>query len=114
MSSRLVSAALLAAGLAGCGAAPLEVRNEKEQPLPPGQGMFGGGLTWEWKRKETPSQPPTAPAALPAASTAATAAAASATEQEEFRKWRESAGANERKEFEDWRAWQEWKRNNPK
>lgn len=123
MHRKLVSAALLAAGLAGCGGTPIEVRNEKEQPLPPGQGMFGGGLTWEWKRKDTPTQPPAAPAATPTAAPAAAApaaapataaAAASATEQEEFRKWRESAGANERKEFEDWRAWQEWKRNNPK
>jgi hypothetical protein len=127
VSSRLVSAALLAAGLAGCGATPLEVRNEKEQPLPPGQGMFGGGLTWEWKRKDTPSPqtttaPDAAPAAAPAAAAAAPAAAtaaapaaaASATEQEEFKKWRESAGSTERQEFDDWRAWQEWKRKNPK
>ena len=38
----------------------------------------------------------------------------SVAEQEEFKKWRESAGRSERQEFEEWRAWQEWKRQNPK
>ena len=37
-----------------------------------------------------------------------------AAEQEEFKKWRESASNSERQEFEEWRAWQEWKRKNPK
>ena len=113
MRRKLVSAALLAAGLAGCGATPVETLNDKERPLPPGQGAFGGGLTWEWQRKEGPSAPP---AAAPAAAAvpAAGAAPASATEAEEFKKWRESAGTTERTEFEEWRAWQEWKRKNPK
>ena len=41
-------------------------------------------------------------------------ATASAAEQEEFKKWQESAGRTERQEFDEWRAWQEWKRKNPK
>jgi hypothetical protein len=92
------AAVLLAAGLAGCGATPVEHRNYRE--IGPGEGLFGDTLTWEWRRKDT--LPPGA------------AAPASAAEQEEFKKWRESASSAERKEFEDWRAWQEWKRKNPK
>ena len=91
---------LLAAGLAGCGATPKEYRNEKELPLPPGQGAFGDSLTHEWRKKDT------VPTAAPVQ--------ASAGEQDEFKKWRESAGSPERREFEEWRAWQEWKRRNPK
>jgi len=115
------NAAFLAAGLAGCGATPMEVRNEKEVPLPPGEGAFGSTMTWEWRRKDT--IPPESTTAAPAAAAAATAAAAaapaspaqaSAAEQDEFKKWRESASGPERQEFEDWRAWQEWKRKNPK
>lgn len=93
-------AVILAAGLAGCGATPQEHRNEKELPLPPGQGMFGDSMTHEWRRKDT--IPPAAP--VPA----------SVADPEEFKKWRESAGSPERQEFEEWRAWQEWKRKNPK
>jgi len=76
---------------------PSDTRNDREAPLPPGQGMFGDGLTWEWRRKSEP----------------APAAPVSAAEQEDFKKWRETAGSAERKEFEDWRAWQEWKKKNP-
>ena len=97
---------LLAAGLAGCGATPQEYRNEKELPLPPGQGMFGDSMTYEWRRKDTI---PPAASTTPAMSTPASAA-----EQEEFKKWRESSNRSERQEFEEWRAWQEWKRKNPK
>jgi hypothetical protein len=91
---------LLAAGLAGCGATPQEYRNEKELPIPPGQGAFSATLTHEWVRKDaiTPAAP----------------VQASAREQDEFKKWRETASSPERREFEEWRAWQEWKRNNPK
>ena len=105
---KLVAAALLAAGLAGCGATAVEVFNDKEKPLPPGQGAFGEGLTWEWRRKsDVPPAPD--PAAAPA-----TPAQASSAEQDEFKKWKESAGRSDRQEFDEWRAWQEWKRNNPK
>jgi hypothetical protein len=102
------ASALLAAGvLAGCaGSTPtpsMPRNNDREQPLPPGEGMFGRGLTWE----RGDSKPATPPAAAPAAPM-------TASEQEEFKKWQESAGATERSEFEDWRAWQEWKRKNPK
>jgi hypothetical protein len=91
-------AVLLAAGLAGCGATPMEVRNEKELPLPPGQGMFGDTATHEWRRKD--SVPPASPVR------------ASDAERAEFKKWRASTA--ERQEFEEWRAWQDWKRMNPK
>jgi hypothetical protein len=91
---------LLAAGLAGCGATPQEYRNEKELPLPPGQGAFGGTWTHEWMRKDRIQ--PAAPASV------------SAVEQDEFKKWQASASSLERREFEEWRAWQEWKRRNPK
>jgi hypothetical protein len=104
MKLAFASALLLAAGLAGCAGStptPSDTRNDKEAPLPPGEGMFGRGLTWGGASK------PATPAPAPAAPV-------SAAEQEEFKKWQESAGATERKEFEDWRAWQEWKRKNPK
>ncbi len=93
-------AVVLAAGLAGCGATPTEYRNDKESPLPPGEGAFGSSLSWEWRRKDT------IPTAAPAP--------ASAIEQDEFKKWRETAASPERREFEEWRAWQEWRRRNPK
>ena len=105
MRLAFASAVLLAAGLAGCGAmtqTPSDTRNDREAPLPPGQGMFGANATWEMRRKSE-SQPAPPPAA-----------AISAAEQEDFKKWRDSASANERKDFEDWRAWQEWKKKNPK
>jgi hypothetical protein len=94
------SVVLLAAGLAGCGATPQEYRNEKDLPIPPGQGAFSATLTHEWIRKD--KIPPAAPVQ------------ASAVEQDEFKKWRESASSPERREFEEWRAWQEWKSKNPK
>lgn len=81
---------------------PSDTRNDREAPLPPGQGMFGDNATWEWRKKSETSAAP------------APAAPVSAAEQEDFKKWRETAGSAERKEFEDWRAWQEWKKNNPK
>jgi hypothetical protein len=104
--TKAISLLILAAGLAGCGATPKEYRNEKELPLPPGEGAFGSSMTWEWRKKDdSPAQPSAA---------TAPAAAATVSEQEEFKKWRESASRNERQEFEEWRAWQEWKKKNPK
>lgn len=86
---------VVAAGLAGCsGGKPSPLWTDRETPLPPGEGMFGDALTYTSNRK---------------AGSPATAA-----EQEEFRKWRDSASGSERREFEEWRAWQEWKRKNPK
>ena len=81
---------LLAAGLAGCAASPQDYRNDKDQPLPSGQGAFGESFTWEWRKKDAKGVPitPTAPAA--------------------------DTNAAEQREFEEWRAWQEWKRKNPK
>ena len=95
MAKRFIAPILLTAGLAGCNATPVEHRNYRE--IDPSQGMFADGLKWEWRRKaDAPAEP------------------ANVKEEEEFKKWRETAGASERKEFEDWRAWQEWKRKNPK
>jgi hypothetical protein len=91
---------ILAVGLAGCGTAtqtPSDTRNDKEGPLPPGQGAFGNAFTWEWRKKDAP----------PPASAAPAAAAPAATGKPED-------AAKERQEFEEWRAWQEWKRNNQK
>jgi hypothetical protein len=78
----------------------MDVRNEKELPLPPGQGMLGDTATHEWRRKD--SIPPAPPVRT------------SDAERAEFRRWQQSASAVERREFEDWRAWQESKRMNPK
>jgi hypothetical protein len=106
----LLVTAFAAAGVAGCGTEPVTHINYHE--MDPSKGMFAESATWEWRRKE-PSATSTA-TPTPAAAPAAAAAAPSAAEQEEFKKWRESAGASERQEFEEWRAWQEWKRKNPK
>jgi hypothetical protein len=92
-----IACLVLAAGLAGCGATPVEHRNYRESA--PGDGMLSDTLTWEWRRKGTPPS---------------SAAPATAAEQQDFKKWRDSASASERREFEDWRAWREWKAKNPK
>ena len=101
--TKVFSSLILAAGLAGCAGGtptPTDTRPVNDRLLPPEQRAFGNNMTWG------PDKPAaTAPAAATAASTA---------EQEEFKKWRQSAGNNERQEFDEWRAWQEWKRKNPK
>ena len=71
-----------------------------------------GDLRWNIDLSEKKDAAP-ATASSPAPAVAA-AAPMTAAEQEEFKKWRESAGRTERQEFEEWRAWQEWKRKNPK
>ena len=86
---------LLAAGLTGCAATPQDYRNDKEQPLPSGQGAFGESFTWEWRKKDASGRPVPAQADAPAPASPGTPEA-------------------ERQEFEEWRAWQEWKRKNPK
>ena len=96
---------LLASGLAGCAGStptPSDTRNDKEAPLPSGQGAFGNAFTWEWRKKDAP--PPAASA--PATSTPAAPAQAGATPPGDADK--------ERQEFEEWRAWQEWRRKNAK
>jgi hypothetical protein len=104
MKARHFALAAAVAGLAGCGSATQTVTPADRELSAERRGLFGD-LTWtvdssgKWRRVNEPS---------------AAAAPASATEQEEFKKWQESAGSTERKEFEDWRAWREWKRNNPK
>ena len=91
---------LLAASLAGCAATPQDYRNDKEQPLPSGQGAFGEGFTWEWRKKDAP------PSSAPATTAPATPAQAGAAKPGDAER--------ERQEFEEWRAWQEWKRKNAK
>jgi hypothetical protein len=100
----LVPLLLLAAGLAGCAgstATPAETRNDKEAPLPPGQGAFGSAFTWEWRKKDAPAPATPAPAAAAPAQAGATPAPS-------------ADAAKERQEFEEWRAWQEWKKKNAK
>jgi hypothetical protein len=95
---------LLASGLAGCAGStptPADTRNDKEAPLPPGQGAFGSAFTWEWRKKDAPA--PEAPAAAPAVPAQAGATPAPSAD-----------AAKERQEFEEWRAWQEWKKKNAK
>jgi hypothetical protein len=102
-----VSVAVAAAGFAGCAADPAA------KPPGPGYvtemndgrpGLFGD-LRWNIDLTQKREAGENAqPAAGPM----------TAAEQEEFKKWRESAGRTERQEFEEWRAWQEWKRKNPK
>jgi hypothetical protein len=98
--------AVVAAGLAGCATGP------STKPPGPGYltemndgrpGLFGD-LRWNVDLTERRA----------AADREASGVPLSAAEQEEFKKWRESAGRSERQEFEEWRAWQEWKRQNPK
>jgi hypothetical protein len=107
MKARFFALTVAAAGLAGCAtdpsATPPGPRYERE--IQEGRPGLLGDLRWNidlsGKRESA-----AAPAAAPAPVTAA--------EQEEFKKWRESAGRSERQEFEEWRAWQEWKSKNPK
>lgn len=112
MKARFFALAVAAAGLAGCATDPTAKSpgpayvNEMKDGRP---GLFGD-LNWNIDLSGKPQA-----AAAPQQSAAPAAAATmSAAEQEEFKKWRESAGASERQEFEEWRAWQEWKRKNPK
>jgi hypothetical protein len=98
MTIRFLALAVAAAGLAGCAANPSTppgpyYEREARDGRP---GMFGD-LTWNIDTSSNRQ-----------------ARNLSAAEQEEFKKWRESAGNAERQEFEEWRAWQEWKRRNPK
>ena len=105
MKSRFFALTLVAvaAGLAGCAADPTATppgpayERETREGRP---GLFGD-LTWtiDTSANRQSGRTGTVP---------------SAAEQEEFKKWRESAGNSERQEFEEWRAWQEWKRKNPK
>jgi hypothetical protein len=131
-------AIVVAAGLAGCNTGYVPPQTPSYGPGPAHDtefrdgrpGLFGD-LTWtidmNTGQKVSPAAAPAATSAPATASTpavagaaaagtaaAASPSAASAAEQEEFKKWRESAGSTERQEFEDWRAWQEWKRKNPK
>jgi hypothetical protein len=129
MKARFSVVAVVAAGLAGCASDYVPPRpstepgpayaNEMKEGRP---GLFGD-LTWDidLSGKNKAAQQAAPQAAAPAGAAAATAGAAaasvppmSAAEQEEFKKWRESASSSERQEFEEWRAWQEWKRKNPK
>jgi hypothetical protein len=122
MKARFFAVALVAAGLAGCASDYVPPRPANtpgpayEREMQEGRPGLFGDLTWNINLS---GKPKAAEQAAPQTGAAPAAAAASvppmtAAEQEEFKKWRESAGASERQEFEDWRAWQEWKRKNPK
>jgi hypothetical protein len=113
MRTRFFAIAVVAAGLAGCATdyvPPKPVANAPgpayEREIQEGRPGLFGDLTWDI---DLSGKPKAAEQATPQAAAPMTAA-----EQEEFKKWRESAGASERQEFEEWRAWQEWKRKNPK
>jgi putative VirB-like lipoprotein len=108
---RSITLVVAVAALAGCSATqpPPHTYSTREAVPPPGGGALGD-LRWNidprtGKVERLGVAPTTAPS---------TAAPTTAAEQEEYKKWQESAGASERKDFEDWRAWQEWKRRNPK
>jgi hypothetical protein len=112
MKAGAFAIAVVAAALAGCAAtpAPPHIYSTREAVPPPGGGALGD-LRWNIDpRRGTVERLGVAPTTAPSAAAAPTTAA----EQEEFKKWQESAGTSERKDFEDWRAWQEWKRRNPK
>lgn len=110
MRARFFALAVAAAGFAGCAtdpsATPPGPRYERE--ISEGRPGAFGDLRWniDLSGKKDPAVAETA--------RSQTAAPMTAAEQEEFKKWRESAGRSERQEFEEWRAWQEWKSKNPK
>jgi hypothetical protein len=129
MDARFFALAVAAAGLAGCASDYVPPRPTNtpgpayEREMQEGRPGLFGDLTWNFDLSGKPkaaeqAAPQAGAASAPAAASAGAAAASvppmSAAEQEEFKKWRESASSSERQEFEDWRAWQEWKRNNPK
>jgi hypothetical protein len=109
MKARFFAVAVVAAGLAGCATDYVPPPPSSEpgpaytREIQEGRPGIFGDLRWTIDLKTGERIPnPGSPAT------------ASVAEQEEFKKWRESAGRSEREEFEEWRAWQEWKRKNPK
>lgn len=108
MKMRFYSLVVVAAGLAGCAASPSATPPGPayEREMRDGRPGLFGDLTWQLDLGER--------RAAAERAHAPTSAPVSAAEQEEFKKWRESAGRSERQEFDEWRAWQEWKRTNPK
>ncbi len=82
---RVLSAPMLSAAIAGCGAAPFEYHPATE--IPRGPGLFSGEGGALVLRLDTPG------------------------EREEFQRQK---GAGERspeyREFQEWREWREWKR----
>ena len=117
MNARFFAIAVVAAGLAGCAAAPgsKPPGPAYETEMKAGRPGLLGDLTWTIDtNRRNDAAPASAASPAPAAAPAAVPATASAAEQEEFKKWQESAGRTERQEFDEWRAWQEWKRKNPK
>jgi hypothetical protein len=114
MKARFFALAVVAAGLAGCATdyvpprPPTTPGPAYEREMTEGRPGLFGNLTWDIDLSGKSKAAEQAPQAAPQAAAPMTAA-----EQEEFKKWRESAGSTERQEFEEWRAWQEWKRKNP-
>ena len=48
---RACHAIVLAVTFGGCGGAPQEHPNDKDQALRSGQGAFGQAFTWEWRNQ---------------------------------------------------------------
>jgi hypothetical protein len=93
MTARGFLYAVLAATLAGCGAAPFDYHSPSEIQRGPGllSGKEGAFVLTLGK-----AAPPTAAAPY---------------QLEDFERWRGSAeGSDEYREFQDWREWREWKR----
>ena len=87
--------AVLAAGLAGCSAAPFDYHSPGE--IPRGPGLLSGkdGAFVLTLGKGSPPPP------------------VAADDGQEFERWRRAAeGSDEYREFQDWREWREWKRRN--
>jgi len=105
MKATLFALTVAAAGLAGCAAGPTPPGPAYERETREGRPGLFGDLNWEIDLSGKPER---------VGASQQSAAPMTAVEQEEFKKWRESAGRSERQEFEEWRAWQEWKRKNPK
>jgi len=112
MRTRFFASAVVAAGLAGCASDYVPPRPANapgpayEREMQEGRpGLFGD---LRWNLDLSSGKPERVGASQQSA------APMTAAEQEEFKKWRESASRSERQEFEEWRAWQEWKRQNPK
>lgn len=113
MRTRFFALILASAGLAACATDYVPPRPSSElgpaynREIEEGRPGLFGDLRWNIDLSGRR-------AAAERAAAHDTASPTNAAEQEEFKKWRESAGRSERQEFDDWRAWQEWKRQNPK
>ncbi len=98
MTARFFASALIAAGLAGCAAAPSATPPGPAHDREMQEGRPGLLGDLRWRVDPTGKREPVR-----------------VSEEADFKRWKESAPTDaERREFEEWRAWQEWRRNNPK